>query len=110
MEHSVTGENQKFDVLVNRKSGTVLRAGEDRIMSDLRSVFGERAGDIRFIDGAEIAPSVRRWLADPRNASRGLIIGGGDGSLLTAVVETLGRTDVTLGVLPLGTQNFLSRE
>lgn len=103
-------DNQKFDILVNRKSGAVLRAGEEQVCNELQTIFGDRAGDIRLIEGQEIAPSVRDWLASHHDGSRGLIIGGGDGSLLTAVAETLGRTDVALGVLPLGTQNFLSRE
>ena len=100
--------SQTFDFIINRRAGTVMAAGEDRVVSDLQAAFKEKAGQVHLIEGGEIAPMVKTWLQTANTAHRSLIIGGGDGSLLTAAAEVI-NTDVALGLLPLGTQNFLAR-
>ena len=99
-----------IDVLINRRSGTVLNLGEDVVRQGLESALGNRLGTLRFIEGAEIKDSVRSWTQNNAGGKRGLILGGGDGSVLTAAAEFLGRDDITLGVLPLGTHNLFARQ
>ena len=101
---------EKIDVIVNKRSGTVLRLGEDAVQKGLEDSLGERLGSIRFIEGAEIIPSVKGWTEANKGNGRGLILGGGDGSVLAAAGEFLNRDDITLGVLPLGTHNLFARQ
>lgn len=101
---------EKIDVVVNRRSGTVLRLGEDEVRRGLEESLGARLGAVSFIEGKDIAPTVKQWAEANRGGRRGLILGGGDGSVLTAAGEFLGRDDITLGVLPLGTHNLFARQ
>jgi diacylglycerol kinase family enzyme len=110
MKKQAAAADVKFDVLINRRSGTVLRTGEDKVKQGLAAAFGSRTGDITFIDGGDIAAAVRSWAAKNAGSNRTLVIGGGDGTVLTAANEVMGRTDITLGVLPLGTHNLFARQ
>jgi diacylglycerol kinase family enzyme len=114
---------EKIDVIINRRSGTVLHLGEDKVREGLENSLGARLNSIKFIEGKDIVSSVRQWTIDNRvddaNVSNGdgakkekhgLILGGGDGSVLAAAGEFLGRDDITLGVLPLGTHNLFARQ
>jgi diacylglycerol kinase family enzyme len=99
----------KIDFVINRKAGTVLAEGEEEVVRSLKEIFGERAGEFYLVDGNEVAANVRQWVGRNRGGGRGLIVGGGDGTIMTAVSELKG-TGITLGFLPLGTQNFLARK
>lgn len=101
---------EKIDVVVNKRSGTVLRLGEDTVRQGLVESLGARLGDIRFIEGKDIIPSVKTWTETYAGAKRGLIVGGGDGTVLTAASLFMGRQDITMGVLPLGTHNLFARQ
>jgi diacylglycerol kinase family enzyme len=98
-----------FDFIINRRAGTVMAEGEEKVRAEIRARFGERAGEILFTEGDGIRASVDTWAAAHAGSARGLIIGGGDGTVISAVEQLLGRNDVTLGVLPLGTQNMVAR-
>jgi diacylglycerol kinase family enzyme len=100
---------QSFDFIINRRAGTVMKDGEGNVASNLRQAFRENAGRMHMVEGGEIASTVRTWLETADTVQQSLMIGGGDGTLLTAAAEAL-NTDVALGLLPLGTQNFLSRD
>lgn len=103
----MTGQ-RTYDILINRQSGTVLNTGPETVEKDLREIFAAAASSIRFIDGKDIKTTVRDWLARNNDPDRGLIIGGGDGTVLSAAEEFL-NTGKTLSTLPLGTQNFVAR-
>lgn len=106
-----TTENaEKIDVIVNKRSGTVLKLGEAEVQKGLEESLGARLGVINFIEGKEIAGTVKAWTDANKGGKRGLILGGGDGSVLTAAAEFMGRDDITLGVLPLGTHNLFARQ
>ena len=107
MQQTIIHTSDIFDVLVNRKGGTVLKAGEDRVVQDIRGTLGAKARDIRLIEGKDIIASVQQWQAQNAGSGRSLLIGGGDGSLLTAAEQVMGSA-TALGTLPLGTQNFLA--
>ncbi len=103
-------DTQKFDFIINRRSGTVLNLGEEAVKKSLSEIFGERAGKIKFVEGKDVASTVKTWAAEHKADGPGLIIGGGDGTVLTAAAEVLGRDDIALGVLPLGTHNLFARQ
>ena len=100
----------QFDILINHRSGTVLKMGEDKVLEGLTAAFGDSLGDVVFIEGKDIASSVRNWAEQHAGGNRVLVIGGGDGTFVTAAEQVLGRDDITLGVLPLGTQNLFARQ
>lgn len=104
--------SEKFDFIINRRGGTVLNAGEEQVEQNLRRIFGARAGTVTFVEGKDIAPSVRKWVSAHRmsgqqNSDR-LVVGGGDGSIMAATGEIM-NTGLTLGALPLGTHNLFAR-
>lgn len=102
--------DKKSDFIINRRAGTVLRVGEEKIRQTIIENFGaEKVGEIRFIEGRDVGATVKAWAKTHAGEGRGLVIGGGDGTILTAATEILGREDIILGILPLGTQNLLSR-
>ncbi|MBI1216292.1 MAG: hypothetical protein GC185_10825 [Alphaproteobacteria bacterium] len=109
-DNAQKSDPRKFDIVINRRSGTVLKTGEAGIESGLREGFGDQCGEIMMIDGKDIAATVRDWVAKNAGSGRGLVIGGGDGTVLTAAGEVLGREDIALGVLPLGTHNLFARQ
>lgn len=101
--------SQIFDFIINRRAGTVMAESETRVISNLRAAFGYKTGQFHLVEGGEIASTVKTWLQTQNTIHRSLIIGGGDGTLLTAAAEVI-QTDIALGLLPLGTQNFLARD
>ncbi|MDD9900799.1 MAG: diacylglycerol kinase family protein [Alphaproteobacteria bacterium] len=100
----------KFDFVINRRSGTVLDLGIEQVQHDIRAAFGDKTGDMLLIEGQDIAQTVRTWADQHAGGTRGLIICGGDGTLLTAANQVLGRKDVTIGTLPLGTNCLVARQ
>jgi diacylglycerol kinase family enzyme len=103
--------SKKFDIVVNRQAGTVLREGEVEVSRNLHEALGEQLANIKFVDAADLSDAVQKWSVTHVNSDHTLIVGGGDGSLLTAASEILasGR-DIELGMLPLGTQNGMVRK
>jgi hypothetical protein len=116
-------ETRTFDFIVNTDGHAVHQAGLPALEAMLRGVFGAELGEILPGKGAEIQGIVGGWAA--RNGLGGaasaapapapspapariLMIVGGDGTLLTAAAEVMGR-GIPLGVLPGGTQNFIAR-
>jgi diacylglycerol kinase family enzyme len=100
---------ENFDFIVNRRGGTVLKTGEEKVRAEILSRFGDKAGAFSFVEGNEIASAVKAWAEEHAGQNRGLVIGGGDGTVVTAVGQILGQ-DITLGVLPLGTQNLFAQQ
>ena len=107
---SDTNSIEKFDFFINRHSGTVLKLGEAAVESRLREEFNHKAANITFINGNEITSSITEWVNNKAEANKGIIVGGGDGTVLSAVATLIEnkKPDINFGVLPLGTQNLLS--
>ena len=100
-------ETKLIDFIINRKAGAVLRIGEEQVVSDLRRIFGERAGEFYLVDGDEIADTARNWLKAHPDGDRELAVGGGDGTFMT-VASIMKGTGTTLRIIRLGTQGFLA--
>ena len=101
---------ESFDFIVNRRGGTVLKIGEENVRKEILAQFGDKAGTFTYVEGGDVAAAVKAWAEKNAGQNRGLVIGGGDGTVISAVEQVLGRDDITLGILPLGTQNFVARQ
>ena len=100
-------ERRIFAVL-NKRAGTLLDRDPIAVKEQVETAF---AGEGRSIT-VELASGVRICRAIDRAVALNfdtIIVGGGDGSANYAVGKLAG-TDVTLGVLPLGTMNLLARD
>ena len=100
---------ESFDFIINRRAGEVLKRGEQKVREEILSTFGGKAGAFFYVEGADVAATVKAWAAEHAGQNRGLIVGGGDGTVISAAEQVLGRKDITFGVLPLGTQNMVAR-
>ncbi len=105
------GQSVTYDFIINPKSGAVLAAGgpgpvEKKLRS--REIFGAAVGQVQPVEGPDIRAAVRQWKAEHAEKDDGhrLVMFAGDGSVLAAAEELL-NTDIVLGALPGGTQNFV---
>jgi len=96
----------KFPLLMNRNSGTVLRLGEDKIIALLEEHMGSRIGEIHMLDTAGIPDMIENIAA---TKPQGLVVGGGDGTAVYAA-DLLAQHKIPFGVLPLGTMNLLAQD
>ena len=96
----------KYVILINKSSGTVLRLGEERVRSLIEERLGGHMVSLELLETKDIISSLQK-LADKRPS--GVIIGGGDGTAVCAA-EILGPAQVPFAVLPLGTMNLLAQD
>jgi YegS/Rv2252/BmrU family lipid kinase len=97
--------NSSVTVIVNASSGA---HGGGNLSEDLVNRFkavGMEA-EIRLTQSTEIVSEVRRALI---GKPKTIVVGGGDGTL-NAVASMLIRSDIALGILPLGTLNHFARD
>jgi len=96
-------------VLVNSKSGTARDLGRSSLKAQLEDAFAAKgkSADVRLIRPRDLEGSIRTAI-DEHGGKRSIIVGGGDGTLSTAA-GLLSRTDISLGILPLGTMNLMAR-
>ncbi|MET0867535.1 MAG: diacylglycerol kinase family protein [Pseudorhodoplanes sp.] len=95
-------------VLLNARAGTLIDAGPERVREALVSSLKGRCShnDIRLVKPRELIPEIRRAATSDFST---IVVGGGDGSV-SAAVHALAGSGKTLGVLPFGTLNLLSRD
>ena len=89
-------------VIVNRRAGGAAGATLAARIEDAFAGAGLVAA-IEFVEGDRIAQAVRAHSAAPL-----IVVGGGDGTLGTALAARRGGG--ALGILPLGTRNHLARD
>lgn len=100
--------NKDLPVLFfNEKAGSLLSNAHANAYDYLASLLK----DVEL--NAELQPirheSFISKLRDVCQGGRSILIAGGDGSV-SAALQVLGGTDTVLGIIPLGTMNFLARD
>ncbi len=96
----------KFVILINKHSGTVMRLGEDRVTAMITERLGDRMVSLELLETKDIQTTLKKLAAEK---PAGVLIGGGDGTAVCAA-EILGPAKVPFAVLPLGTMNLLAQD
>lgn len=99
---------RRFEVVLNRESGTLKDLWHDDFPQELAAVFQMEgiAPNIRVTRGRELDATLDAAMATRPQA---LIIGGGDGTVSHAASRMLG-ADIPIGILPCGTFNLVARD
>jgi diacylglycerol kinase family enzyme len=92
-------------VIINAGAGTAGGADLASRISELFLAGGVRA-DVRAASGSELDTLIRAAVAERPPM---LVAGGGDGTISTAAAALAG-SEITLGVLPLGTLNHFAKD
>lgn len=96
-------------LVINRSAGTFRRLPLDSTVADIVAALAEAGHVVRtdIVGRRELAHTLS-MLADTPGLDA-VVVGGGDGTILTAVVAGLGGR-LPLGILPLGTLNLFARD
>jgi len=98
----------RIAVVLNEKAGTLADSDLGAVSTGIRTAFAH-AGHTVTVSAVKpdaMVHAIRRALVARPDA---LVVGGGDGSLNTAL-NLIGDAPVALGVLPLGTMNLTARD
>ena len=96
----------KFVILINKNSGTVLRLGEDKVTAMITERLGDRMVSLELLETKDIQTTLKKLSVEK---PAGVLVGGGDGTAVCAA-EILGPAKVPFAVLPLGTMNLLAQD
>lgn len=96
----------KFVVLINKTSGTVLRLGEDKVKALMTERLGDRMVSLELLETKDIISTLHKLALEK---PQGVLVGGGDGTAVCAA-EILGPAKIPFAVLPLGTMNLLAQD
>jgi len=99
-------QQTRMDIIVNAGSGT---GGKRDLKSQLAESFATAGIDARIRmarNGGEVLRLGRRAVQD---GAKTIVAGGGDGTV-SAIAAMVAGTDITLGVLPLGTLNHFAKD
>jgi YegS/Rv2252/BmrU family lipid kinase len=92
-------------ILINEKAGS--DGKDEELRRDISDGFKKRMDvEIRFFKSENIIAEVERAIAEKPDV---IIAGGGDGTI-NAVASKLLKTDIPLGILPLGTLNHFAKD
>lgn len=99
----------RLALVINRSAGGFRRFPPAATVAAIRDAFVERGHQVELrMIGRHDLPACLAALS-ARNDLDAVVIGGGDGTILSAVGNGLGR-DRPLGILPLGTLNLFARD
>jgi diacylglycerol kinase family enzyme len=98
--------------LLNRSAGSIERLRVTAVREALQAAFEQQgiSADLEFLAGGELrlaAERARQRVA--RGELDAVVVGGGDGSIRT-VASVLVGSDVSLGIIPLGTLNHFAKD
>ncbi|ESQ80828.1 diacylglycerol kinase family protein [Asticcacaulis sp. YBE204] len=94
-----------FNILINGKAGTVLNLGQPAIESAVES-SGIALKELCFSEPDDMEANLKRFSEDEAP----LLVGGGDGTLLSSAEYLSKHTQKAFGVLPFGTMNLLAKD
>lgn len=98
----------KIAVILNRQAGTLAGLPFAETAAVIHAAFQAQGAEVT-VEGAD-GPGCRPLLeAAARSDAEVVVVGGGDGTIATAV-NTLLPSGKTVGFLPLGTMNLLTRD
>lgn len=99
----------RLALVINRSAGTFRRLPVPETAAALASALAEAGHSVRteIVGRRELARSLSALAESPDIDA--VVVGGGDGTILTAVLAGLGG-DKPLGILPLGTLNLFARD
>ncbi len=103
---TAVGSELRVRAIMNRNSGT---AGEaETLTPHIQEVLAGRSWSVQteVVPGADLDAAIRAALEHRPDV---LLIGGGDGTIRTAISRVLG-TKTALGIIPMGTMNFVAKD
>ncbi len=98
----------RYRVIVNGKSGTILRQGQQEVVARMEELFRQAGAEaeIQVATGPAIGEALDKALASDADA---VILAGGDGTISSSLAQAVAG-DKPIGILPLGTFNLLARD
>jgi diacylglycerol kinase family enzyme len=99
----------RLALVINRSAGTFRRLPLDSTVAAIGAALAKAGHLVRteIVGRRELARTLSA-MAESHDLDA-VVVGGGDGTILTAIVAGLGR-DLPLGILPLGTLNLFARD
>ncbi len=97
---------QKYHIIINQSSGTVLKMGVDKLR-DIIEESNISYASLNFVDAENLTDIIEDIIDGDDNHP--LLIGGGDGTQ-RGVAEIIMHTKRKMGVLPLGTMNLVAHD
>ncbi len=99
----------RIQAIINIRAGTAAHLPAKALRRTLTRAWAGAGhdGQVVLAEGKDIGRAVRAACADP--AVDAVVIGGGDGSVSRALAAVAG-AGKSLGILPLGTMNYVARE
>ncbi len=98
------GTVRSFHLLINKKAGSVLKAGEDNLQA-LIAESGVPVKSLQLIEPQHFSDQLHSLAQDETP----ILIGGGDGTIASCLPHFIEQKK-TMGVLPLGTMNLLAKD
>ena len=99
----------RLALVINRSAGTFRNLPLESTVAAIGAALAEAGHQVHteIVGRRELARTLS-VIAESRDLDA-VVVGGGDGTILTAIVAGLGR-DLPLGILPLGTLNLFARD
>lgn len=99
----------RLALVINRSAGSFRRLPLEPTAEAIAAIFRRHGHDltVNVCGKRDLPAALAQWVR--RDDIDAIIIGGGDGTFLTAILAGLGN-DKPVGLLPLGTLNLLARD